>query len=549
MPDIDAPINAVTIYNDRAQITRIGSLTLEAGEHVLRINGLPQFQRDSLRASGRGPQGARILNIDVSDEYHARPPEAESQRLQAELAELTRQWRLLEAQQEALEDRRKWLRALGEQSKDFARGIAQGQMKAQECADFFQFMTAQASQDAEAALNLKASIQQAHAAVKAKEREYNQRTGNVNSDRLTITVTIDLTSAGEFTLEVTYIILGAAWHPTYDVRVQQSASEQHNGAHINLTYYGIVEQYTGEDWHDVALSLSTARPSKATIAPEIIPWYLRAYTPLPTPAPRARSLMSFSSVTSAGAAQDTNNGVDEEGIGMVAALAPQAVRAPLATMETTTIEQSGTALVFRVGRNIDIPSDNSPHKTTIAYDEFPCAFDYVCAPGMEELVHVRGIITNTSERVLLPGEAQIFMESEYVGSTRIKQTANNEQFKIFLGIDDSIKVTRKLIEHTVDKGGILLQNDIRRTTYAYRITVHNYAQVTKQIVVRDRLPIPQNERIKVRTQSITPQPTERTKLEQLTWEFALPTNGERSIEYHFTVEYPGTLNVMGLPSE
>ena len=312
MPDIDAPINAVTIYNDRAQITRAGSLTLEAGEHVLRINGLTQFQRDSLRASGRGPQGARILNIDVSDEYHARPPEAESQRLQAELTELTRQWRLLEAQQEALEDRRKWLRALGEQSKDFARGIAQGQMKAQECADFFQFMTAQASQDAEAALNLKASIQQAYAAVSAKEREYNQRTGNVNSDRLTITVTIDLTTAGEFTLEVTYIILGAAWHPTYDVRVQQNASEQHNGAHINLTYYGIVEQHTGEDWHDVALSLSTARPSKATIVPEVIPWYLRAYTPLPTPAPRARALMSFSSAASTGAAQATNNGVDEE---------------------------------------------------------------------------------------------------------------------------------------------------------------------------------------------------------------------------------------------
>ena len=61
MPDIDAPINAVTIYNDRAQITRTGSLTLEAGEHILRINGLPQFQRDSLRASGRGPQGARQM--------------------------------------------------------------------------------------------------------------------------------------------------------------------------------------------------------------------------------------------------------------------------------------------------------------------------------------------------------------------------------------------------------------------------------------------------------------------------------------------------------
>jgi conserved hypothetical protein len=549
MPDINAPINTVTIYNDRAQVTRSGTITLEAGEHVLRINELPQFQRDSLRASGRGPQGSRILSIDVSEAYHARPPEAELQRLQSELEELTRQWKLLEAQQGALEDRRQWLRALGEQSKDFARGIAQGQMKAQECADFFQFMTTQAAQDAAAALNLKASIEQAHAAVIAKEREYQQRAGNLSSRRLAIAVTIELATAGEFELEASYIIYGASWHPTYDVRVLQTpnANDSEQQRSIDLTYYGIVEQHTGEDWRDVVLSLSTARPSKATIVPEVTPWYLNVYAPPPPPAPlRSHANIAFATApASASMHKRSPNDTAYSGLAAPAAAPPP----PQASVETAATEYSGTALVFRIVRGVDIPSDGSPHKTTIAHDEFPCDFDYVCAPALEELMHVRGNITNTSTRVLLPGEAQIFMEGEYVGSTRIKQTANNEQFKVYLGIDDSIKVTRKLSEHSVDKGGNLLQSDIRRTTYAYRITLHSYAQTTRQIVVRDRLPVPQHERIKVRVQSITPPPMERTKLEQITWQFTLPAGEERQLEYHFTVEHPGDLRVTGLPDK
>ena len=82
---IAAPIKEVTVYADRALVTRSGSISLEAGEHELRINDLPQFLRDSLRAAGQGPQGTRILNVDITTAFHSRPPESEIQILQHEL--------------------------------------------------------------------------------------------------------------------------------------------------------------------------------------------------------------------------------------------------------------------------------------------------------------------------------------------------------------------------------------------------------------------------------------------------------------------------------
>src|ERR1019366_5944172 len=104
----------------------------------------------------------------------------------------------------------------------------------------------------------------------------------------------------------------------------------------------------------------------------------------------------------------------------------------------------------------------------------------------------------------------------------------------------------ELIERAVDKGN-LLQNDIRRITYAYRITVHNYAHSNRKIVVRDHLPVTQHERIKIKNQTIQPPPTERTKLEIMVWRFTLPADGEQKIEYRFVVEHTHDLQVIGLP--
>ena len=112
MIDLDAPIKEVTVYADRALVTRQGSTSLEAGEHELRVNNLPQLLRDSLRTAGRGPQGTRILNVDIATAFHSRPPENELETLRRELELLQQNKQLLEARQGALNDRRQWPRAL-----------------------------------------------------------------------------------------------------------------------------------------------------------------------------------------------------------------------------------------------------------------------------------------------------------------------------------------------------------------------------------------------------------------------------------------------------
>ncbi|HLI88172.1 MAG TPA: mucoidy inhibitor MuiA family protein [Ktedonobacteraceae bacterium] len=542
MTDLEAPITEVIVYADRALVTRRGGIHLAAGEHELRINNLPQLLRESVRASGQGPQGTRILNVDITTAFHSRPPEADLLTLQTEFELLQRKYELLGSRQDALRKRQKWLNALGEQAHDFARGLAWGRMKPQDCADFLGFMSNQAQQDAEAMLDLEVQRKQVEQDMAAKKRELASKQGTGLADRLAAIVSVALEQEGDFALELSYLVMGASWHPQYDVRVQMN--DEGDGGEVELSYVGMVQQSTGERWENVSLALSTARPSLAAVLPELDPWYLNVYTPPPMPvrAQAARHMASMNRAASEG-----------EGVFFAAAMPAAAGDGSIATTQalpaeitTATVEQSGPAYLFRVGRSVDIPSDNSPHKTTIARDNLPCTFDYVSAPAIEENAHLRATIINTTERVLLEGEASIFLSGDYVGTTRIKMTAPNEKFRVFLGIEDAIKVKRELIERAVDKGN-LLQNDMRRITYAYRITVHNYTAFPRSIAVRDHLPVSQHERVKVRVQAIQPQPAERSKLEILKWRSTLPPGGEQKIEYRFTVEHPQDLKVIGLP--
>ncbi len=525
MLDIEAPIIEVTVYSDRALVIRREKVELEVSEHELRVNNLPQFLRDSLRAAGRGTAGIRILNVDVTTAFRSRPPEAELVTLQDELERLTQKQQLLEARKSALNDRRQWLRALGEQSRDFAKGLARGQMKPQDCADFFSFAANQALQDAESAQSIETELEHVQQEVQAKKRELAQLQGNLLPDRLAAIVTVSLAEAGEFELELSYLVMGASWHPQYDVRVQM-ADEKGTGE-VELTYVGVVQQTTGERWENVGLSLSTARPGLAAVLPELDPWYLNVYTP-PVPGPLRAAQPRIASMSGMPGDQHASFAVqpmamsaiglaDEGSFDQMQKEQIHEKELRTADVATATVEQTGTALIFRVGRSVDIPSDNSPHKTTIARDNLPSVFDYVSAPLLDEQVHLRASIENTTERVLLNGDANIFLSSEYVGTTKVKTTAPMEKFKVFLGIEDNIKVKRELIERNVEKGNAL-QGNIRRISYAYRISVQN----------------------------VQPTPTERTKLELLTWKFSLAADGEQKIEYRFVVEHPQDVRVIGL---
>ncbi|WP_042365168.1 DUF4139 domain-containing protein, partial [Streptacidiphilus neutrinimicus] len=82
-----------------------------------------------------------------------------------------------------------------------------------------------------------------------------------------LTLTIDEAAAepGELELELEYVVPGATWFPSYQLRLSRSA----DAAAGALALRASVAQRTGEDWTGVRLSLSTADLLRRTSLPEL----------------------------------------------------------------------------------------------------------------------------------------------------------------------------------------------------------------------------------------------------------------------------------------
>jgi uncharacterized protein (TIGR02231 family) len=540
--ELATEIGDVTVYPDRAQVTRRGAARLEAaGSHVLVVSGLPAgAQRDSLRAAGRGPAGTRILGVEQAPEYHAVAPEEALGRLRAEVARLEHDLALLDARAKTIEDERGWLRSLGQQSANsLARGMARGTAKPEDATSFFAYFTEESQRLATASLDLSRQRQDMQRELEARRREYAELGGGQRPDRVAARVRVELAEPGALSVELSYLIGGASWMPRYDARVDVDA------ARVHLTHEALVSQRTGEDWGQVALALSTARPSvAATLPDEPDPWYIDVLRPLPSVVgsagmPRAAALFSRRSETLSDVAPVP-----------AAASIPEAAALAPAELAMADVERSGAAQVFHLPGEVSVPSDGAPHTLALGEHDLPCRLDYVAAPVIAPGAHLRATADNSTGRVLLPGALHVFHTGaggdEYVGATRLDLTAEGDDLILYLGVDSNVPVKHELIERDTDKGN-LFQGGPRRVTIGYRVTLGNRTAAPQRIILKDRLPVPRNERIKLRTLDFKPQPTSRTRLDQLTWDLQVPPGQERQVEWRFVVEAPADVELIGLP--
>ncbi|HEV2238839.1 MAG TPA: mucoidy inhibitor MuiA family protein [Ktedonobacterales bacterium] len=543
--DLNTTIADVTVYPDRALITRRGTVELAAaGHHTLRIGGLPLgAQRDSLRASGRGPAGMRILSVEQEQEFRPAAPEATLVALREAITRAERDQARLQDQKQTLEEQRGWLRALGEQSaRSLAWGVARGTAKPDDAGALFAYTAGESDRLASAAAELQQRREDGERELQALRREYAQVGGGTSPDRLAAAIRVEMAEPGPVAIELSYLIYGASWQSRYDARVNVAA------AAVRLTHQALVSQRTGEDWSGVALALSTARPAVAARLPdEPDPWYVDVAQP-PTPAPRMPAMARRMSASVRGLSDAASEASDE-----LAFAAPMAAAMPLmeeASLATAEVERSGAAQVFRLPGGVDVPSDGAPHTLSVGEFDLPCQLDYVAVPVIAPGAHLRATVTNSTGAVLLPGALHVFHTGaggdEYVGATQIELTAEQAELPLYLGVDDNVSVKRELIERDTDKGS-LLQSGVRRVTLGYRVTLANRTPAAQRVQLKDRLPVTRHERIKVKVLEMKTAPAAHTKLEQLTWTVALAPGEERRIEWRVLVEAPAELDVTGLP--
>ncbi|WP_414570563.1 mucoidy inhibitor MuiA family protein [Nostoc sp. CCY 9925] len=528
---VQSEIVAVTVYADRALVTRRGVVSLTGIERELVITPVPMtLETESVRVSGTGTVGVQLQGVSSDRIYTTEPVGERVAHLTRQIQQLEAEKRHLQAQVDALALQSSFIEGLREKTEEpFSQSLSRKNLSLSETLDFLNFLGSQYSEYAIASGECKAQQQELDKQLQALYTSLQKIQTPHPKESLSLVVAVEVTGEGEFELEVSYLVNRASWTPLYDLRFSTTSDIVH------LSYLAEITQSSGEDWIGTSLTLSTAKPGLGTLPPKLEPWYIDTPRPQIARQRRARFAAQPPLLPSIAAPSGEENWQEQDEVTEDNLIAAEIVVAE--------VSKEGSVVTFKLNSGGNIPSDGAPHKTTIFHDDYPCNFDYVAMPRLVSFAYLQANVKNSPNgATLLPGKANIFRNNVFIGATGLENIAPGQEFKLNLGIDEGLKIERDLVERLVDKR--LISNQ-RRITYSYRLIITNLLDKEANLKVTEQLPVSRNEQIKVRLIRTNPQ-IQLGEMGILEWQLTLASQERREIYYQFNVEHPPELMVVGL---
>jgi len=523
---IDTRICEVTVYTDRALVTRRGTVSLTGNERELAIVSLPTtLDTESVRATGAGTVAVRLLGVRSERVFSSEPVGDRTAELTQQIQELETQKRAIKDKLDARRIQLKFVEDLSEKSvRFFSRSIAKQQVGLNKTGELLNFLGTNYLKYVSAIAQHERQQHELDNQIQALKQKLQQVRTPHSQQSFNIIVAIEPSGNGNFELELSYVVKRASWAPLYDLRVNTTNNQ------INLHYLADVKQNTGEDWTGIALTLSTAKPGLGSLPPQLKPWYIEIFE-LKEPAVPGSLEDEFGDLEALIEPGYAGNSF-RSGRGRIEA-----------EIATAQVSREGGTVSFQIGGNTNIPSDSSRQKVTVFSENYPSKPEYIAVPHLVSFAYLQAVVVNPlTGATLLPGKANIFRDNTFVGTVQLENVSPGQEYKLNLGIDEGLKIERQLVERQVDKK--LIGNQ-RRTSYAYRLSVTNLRQVQVHLTLQEQLPVSRNEQIKVRLTLTNPKIV-AGEMGLLEWIMSLQPQAKQELYYQFVVEHPPDLTVIGL---
>ena len=515
-------IVSVTVFADRAQVTRSAAFSLAPGTNLVTFEGLPQLMaEESLRVEGKGSGRARIAGVTIKNVFLERIQQKRVQELEEEITALTRKVESIEARRKALAAQRAFIDSIrvgwGER---ISKELTIGKPTAAEMGEAVKFVGEGIGKIEEQLYDAEAAKKPLLDRIAALKKELEQSRADRMKEVRSVLVAIEADRKMDFALDLSYLVSQAGWEPTYDVRLAADGKE------AELVYRGQAWQKTGEDWLGVKLSLSSASPEVGGAPPELTPWRISLWEP-----PRPLSLGSRV---------------------MKGAMAPP--QAPMATMEMplgaapersadqmeravpmpAQVAEGQTSVLFNIPQPVDIPADGTRSGSIIAIEKVPVTAEFVTVPKLSPRVYLKSEVTNKTVYPLLAGEVNVFNENVFTGKSYLKTVTSGETFDLYFGADDQIKVKRNVAK-IGKKAGLLGSNSV---SYHITVDLENFKKSAVAVSLLDQLPLPANAEIKVNLEDAAPKPDENRQDGTVVWKVKLAAGEKKRISYDIVIEYP-----------
>jgi len=344
--------------------------------------------------------------------------------------------------------------------------------------------------------------------------------------QIVITLEAALPISGNLSLK--YFVANAGWMPIYDIQASSGVNK------ISMVYRAQVYQNTGIDWKDVAMVLSTNNPTLGNTKPILTEWnlifgYPNSYT---NNLYKKKEMSPVAAYNNIGKTNMERNDLDFEN---------------KKDNEINTIESlftvSGNLLrtEYEIKQRYNIQSDNKAHQVIINTAEINTDLVYLSVPKLEKDAFLMGKIANWEDLNLIPGNARIYFDETFIGTTSINPMSSKDTLYINLGRDKSIVIKREQIK---EKCKETILGDFKVVTKTFEVTVRNTKNIVLDFEVEDQIPVSKDPNIKVTL--IDAGKAEYNEVTgSLTWRMPIKPKDSKKIRFSFEVKYPKDKVVAG----
>ena len=501
---LQTSISGVTVFLQGAQVSRAGSLQLPAGDSKVVISGLSQYlNSESIQVKGKGAFTILSVNHRINYLRNLKKPK--------NIVVLEDSLELLNFN---LEKENAFLRALQQEEEMLlANKDIGGQNAGVNLTDLktaTTFFREKINEIGLLKIKTNRKIKDLKEDIDRIQNQLNQLNARRNQPMSEIVVAVSSPRAMQVSFDASYYVPQAGWTPAYDLRATSIKDP------VDLVYKGNVYQTTGESWDDVMLTLSTGNPVLSGTKPNLQPWYLYFYTSRKYETSQKKSAMR-SEMAAPSLAEVEEVAYDE------VAVYQEAVTI---TGQTTT--------EFAIPVKYTVPSDGDYYTVRIAEHSLPATYKYYAVPKLDKDAFLLAEISDWEDLELLSGEASLFFEGTYVGSSYLDAAATTDTLQFSLGRDRNIVITReKLKDFTASQ----FIGPNKRETIGFEITVKNNKKEAIDIVIEDQVPLSTNKEIEVSIEEKSGAKYNQTT-GILKWTFNLKPAENKKLRLIYEVKYP-----------
>jgi len=462
-------VDSVTVFPDRAEVTRLRKGPCLAGKGVVTFERLPEsLDPLTLRGGVRGGGETIGVQTDMVDTTEAMDEKVRA--LDDRLREIEGKIRAEQMRKSSLAEALKDLEAYGniliatvnEEMRNPRPELARLERNLEALRKKREALGGQV-QNADRALR---SLGRTADQLK-RQREHHGDGDTLRHRRATVTV--DCGQRSETTATVSYVVPGATWNPEYDVDFTTNGGGKTGPGKVRITVGVVVRQATGEDWRDAKVQLSTAKPKLGSEAPYPLPVWVDA---------RER-----------GTERTVVQGVERRENLQTGG------KAASGGAQGATVDDKGNTFVLTLPHRLTIPADGRPTWAPVDVLHTSGTGKLVTIPRLDDRIYRIVSFKNPAAYPLVDGRAHGYRAGSFVGSTQLGYKGLAEPIELSLGVDDEIQIERtKVDEKTRDAR--LFSSD-RTKVEAYRSTLTSGATNKETVEVRENVPVSKVDSIKV----------------------------------------------------